>query len=117
MTTNKTDRPTTPQPSALRLLFKQRRIYRRDLEEVLSISGPTATKILDDPLRLDGYYSHQTLAQRSGGCWTAGRHHLDLKLVKALSTYMCWTQARVEGSPVHIINCYLEPGEAEKVRN
>ena len=74
------------------------------------------TKLLS-PLRLDGYYSHQTLAQRSGGCWTAGRHHLDLKLVKALGTYMCWTQAQLEGYPVHILNCYLEPGEAEKVRN
>ena len=46
-----------------------------------------------------------------------GKAPPDLKLVKALSTYMCWTQAQLEGSPVHIINCYLEHGEAEKVRN
>jgi hypothetical protein len=37
-------------------------------------------------------------------------------LVKSLKTYLCWTKAIVGGSCVYILNCYIEPGDEERVK-
>jgi exonuclease III len=34
-----------------------------------------------------------------------------------LRTYMCWTKAIVGNSCVYILNCYLEAGEDEQIKN
>ena len=46
---------------------------------------------LASKLYLNGYYSHQTLLQRAGGCITFSnfKHH---SRVKALGTYLNWTK-------------------------
>jgi hypothetical protein len=64
---------------------------------------------LTSALFLGGYYSHQTLYKRSGGCLTLSnlRGH---RKVKALGTYLNWTKVPVGGEEVHILNVYLEPG-------
>ena len=58
---------------------------------------------------LDGYFSHQTLLKRSGGCITFSnlKNH---RIVKALGTYLNWTKALLGGEEIHILNVYLEPG-------
>ena len=47
---------------------------------------------LQSPLFLGGFWSHQTYLQRNGGCWNASRTNTRLQLMKALGTYLCWTQ-------------------------
>ena len=42
------------------------------------------------PVYLDNYWSHQTMLQRNGGCWTAATNKVRMTLVKALGTYLCW---------------------------
>ena len=66
------------------------------------------TKLMST-LYLDGYFSHQTMLKRSGGCITFSnlKNH---RKVKALGTYMNWTKVPLGGEEVHIINVYLEPG-------
>ena len=66
---------------------------------------------LQCPLYLQGFWSHQSLAQRNGGVWTAARTNTRLSLVKALGTYLCWTQYQLGSTYVQVMNCYLEPGE------
>jgi hypothetical protein len=66
---------------------------------------------------MDGYWAHQTELQRSGGCWTAAGKGISLTLTKSLRTYMCWTKAIVGNSCIYILNCYLEPGEDEQIKN
>ena len=64
---------------------------------------------LTSKLYLNGYYSHQTLLKRAGGCitFTKFKHH---SRVKALGTYLNWTKVPLVGEEVHILNLYLEPG-------
>ena len=57
---------------------------------------------LTSKLYLNGYYSHQTLLKRAGGCITFANFKNHSR-VKALGTYLNW-------SKVHILNLYLEPG-------
>jgi exonuclease III len=66
------------------------------------------TKLMST-LYLDGYFSHQTLLKRSGGCITFSnlKNH---RMVKALGTYLNWTKALLGGEEIHILNVYLEPG-------
>ena len=64
---------------------------------------------LTSPLFLGGYYSHQTLLKRSGGCITFSNLKGHRK-VKALGTYLNWTKVPIGGEEVHILNVYLEPG-------
>jgi exonuclease III len=66
------------------------------------------TKLMST-LYLDGYFSHQTLLKRSGGCITFSnlKNHM---MVKALGTYLNWTKALLGGEEIHILNVYLEPG-------
>jgi hypothetical protein len=66
---------------------------------------------------MDGYWAHQTELQRSGGCWTAACKGSSLTLTKSLRTYMCWTKAILGNSCIYILNCYLEPGEDEQIKN
>jgi hypothetical protein len=40
-----------------------------------------------------------------------------MALVKSLGTYLCWTQMIVKDTSLHVLNCYLEPQEGERVRN
>ena len=64
---------------------------------------------LTSSLYLDGYYTHQTLFKRSGGCITftnLKNHHK----VKALGTYVNWTKVPLGGEEVHLLNVYVEPG-------
>ena len=65
---------------------------------------------LTAPLLMAGYYSHQTLLKRSGGCATFSnvKGH---KRVKTLGTYLNWTKVPLGGEEVHILNVYLEPGQ------
>ena len=67
--------------------------------------------MLQSPLYLDQHWSHQTLAQRNGGCWTATRTNARFSLMKAIGTYLCWTQLRMGTQYVQVLNCYMEPGE------
>ena len=64
---------------------------------------------LTAPLFFGGYYSHQTMLKRSGGCITLSnlRNH---RKVKALGTYLNWTKVPLGGEEVQILNVYLEPG-------
>jgi len=64
---------------------------------------------LTSKLYLNGYYSHQTLLKRAGGCitFTNFKHH---SRVKTLGTYLNWTKVPLGGEEVHILNVYLEPG-------
>ena len=64
---------------------------------------------LTAPLFFGGYYSHQTMLKRSGGCITFSnlRNH---RKVKALGTYLNWTKVPLGGEELHILNVYLEPG-------
>ena len=64
---------------------------------------------LTSMLYLDGYFSHQTLLKRSGGCITFSnlRNH---RRVKALGTYLNWSKIPLGSEEVHILNVYLEPG-------
>jgi exonuclease III len=66
------------------------------------------TKLMST-LYLDGYFSHQTLLKRSGGCITFSnlKNH---RMMKALGTYLNWTKVLLGGEDVHILNVYLEPG-------
>ena len=66
------------------------------------------TKLMST-LYLDGYFSHQTLLKRSGGCITFSnlKSHM---MVKALGIYLNWTKALLGGEEIHILNVYLEPG-------
>ena len=64
---------------------------------------------LTAPLWLGGYYSHQTMLKRSGGCITFSNLK-DHRKVKALGTYLNWTKVPLGGEEVHILNVYLEPG-------
>ena len=66
---------------------------------------------------MEGYWAHQTELQRSGGCWTAAYQGISLTLTKSLRTYMCWTKAIVRNFCIYILNCYLEPGEDEQIKN
>ena len=65
------------------------------------------------PVYLDNYWSHQTMLQRNGGCWTAATNKVRMTLVKALGTYLCWMRLTTGRHEVQIINCYLEPGEQQ----
>lgn len=73
----------------------------------------TETK-LTTPCIFHGFFSHQTLNIRKGGCLTlaANQHH---KRVKALGTYLVWTMVPLGYEQVHVINVYLEPRPTEAV--
>ena len=66
------------------------------------------TKLMST-LYLDGYFSHQTLLKRSGGCITFSNLN-NHRIVKALGTYLNWTKVLLGGEEIHILNVYLEPG-------
>ena len=66
---------------------------------------------LQSPMYLGGFWSYQTMEQRSGGCWNASRTNTRLQLMKALGTYLCWTQLELGDKYVQVLNCYLQPGE------
>ena len=67
-------------------------------------------------LYLDNFWYHQTMHQRHGGCWTAASTNTRLNLVKALGTYLCWTRLTTGSKQVQILNCYLQPGEEEHLK-
>ena len=69
---------------------------------------------LTSKLYLDGYYSHQTLLKRSGGCITFSNFKSHSR-VKALGTYLNWTKVPLNGEEVHLLNVYLEPGHERSV--
>ena len=64
---------------------------------------------LTSKLYLNGYFSHQALLKRAGGCitFTNFKHH---SRVKALGTYLNWTKVPLGSEEVHILILYLEPG-------
>ena len=64
---------------------------------------------LTSKLYLDGYYSHQTLLKRSGGCITFSNFKSHSR-VKALGIYLNWTKVSLKCEEIHILNVYLEPG-------
>lgn len=88
---------------------KQRYLDQMIAEQQPDVIMFNETK-LNSPLYLGEYYSHQTLAKRSGGCitFTKLRKH---KKVKALGTYLNWSKVQVGPEEVHIMNVYLEPGQ------
>ena len=65
---------------------------------------------LTSPLYLAGYFGHQTLLKRSGGCLTFSNLKAHRK-VKALGTYLTWSKVLLGEEEVHILNVYLEPGQ------
>ena len=66
---------------------------------------------LQMPLYFSNYWSHQTMLQRNGGCWTAATNKVRMTLVKSLGTYLCWVRVTTGECEVQVLNCYLEPGE------
>jgi hypothetical protein len=36
--------------------------------------------------------------------------------MKALGTYLCWTQIQLGDNYVQVLNCYLQPGEQQNLR-
>ena len=73
----------------------------------------TETK-LTSPCIFHGFFSHQTLNIRKGGCLTLAKsqHH---RRMKALGTYLTWTMVPLSYDKVHVINVYLEPKPTEAV--
>ena len=63
------------------------------------------------PMYFDNYWSHQTMLQRNGGCWTAATNKVKLTLVKALGTYLCWMRITKSHHVIQLLNCYLEPDD------
>ena len=64
---------------------------------------------LTSKLYLNGYYSHQILLKRAGGCITFANFKNHSR-VKALGTYLNWSKVLLGSEEVHILNLYLEPG-------
>lgn len=71
-------------------------IIRQNKPHIVCLSE---TKLMND-LYYDGYWSHQTMYQRKGGCWTAAKTNDRLNLVKALGSYLCWTRFTSGGTHV-----------------
>ena len=86
---------------------------QRFLDKLVSEQRPDIVMFnetkLTSTLYLEGYFSHQTMLKRSGGCITFSnlRNH---RKVKALGTYLNWTKVPLGSEEVHIMNVYLEPG-------
>jgi endonuclease/exonuclease/phosphatase family metal-dependent hydrolase len=59
----------------------------------------------------------QTNAQRHGGCWTASLTNAKLTLVKTIGTHLCWSQLEIGGHTIQILNCYLEPGQQQELKD
>ena len=66
---------------------------------------------------LDRYWSFQTNAQRHGGCWTASLTNAKLSLVKTMGTHLCWTQLEIANPVVQVLNCYVQPGEQQELKD
>ena len=95
---------------------KQQKVY-----EVLRLHKPhlvclNETK-LQSALYLDHYWSFQTSAQRNGGAWTASLTNAKLSMVKTIGTYLCWTQLEIGAHRIQVLNCYLEPGEQQQLKD
>jgi len=46
------------------------------------------------------------------GFWgNASRTNTRLQLMKALGTFLCWTQLELGDKYIQVLNCYLQPGE------
>jgi len=88
---------------------KQRYLSKLINEQKPDVAMFNETK-LTSSLYLDGYHSFQTLFKRSGGCitFTNLRSH---RKVKALGTYLNWTNVLLGEEEVHLLNVYLEPGQ------
>ena len=65
---------------------------------------------------LDRYWSFQTKTQRSGGTWTASLTNAKLSMVKTVGTHLCWTQLEIGTHRIQVLNCYLEPGEQQELK-
>jgi exonuclease III len=95
---------------------KQQKVY-----EILGRYRPQVVCLnetkLQSPLYLDRYWSFQTNAQRHGGCWTASLTNAKLSLVKTMGTHLCWTQLEIGKHTVQILNCYVQPGEQQELKD
>ena len=65
-------------------------------------------------LNLQGLSVQQSIHQRNGGCAVASA--TKLHKVKSLGTYLCWTKTLLRNTWVHVISCYLQPGEQRHLR-
>ena len=36
--------------------------------------------------------------------------------MKALGTYLCWTQLQLGNKYIQVLNCYLQPGELQNLK-
>jgi exonuclease III len=95
---------------------KQQKVY-----EILGRYRPQVVCLnetkLQSPLYLDRYWSFQTNAQRHGGCWTASLTNAKLSLVKTMGTHLCWTQLEIGKHTIQILNCYVQPGEQQELKD
>ena len=95
---------------------KQQRLY-----EILAKYRPQVVSLnetkLQSPMFLDRYWSFQTNMQRYGGCWTASLTSAKLSLVKTLGTHLCWTQLEIGKHTVQVLNCYIQPGEQQDLKD
>ena len=95
---------------------KQRKVY-----EILGRYRPQIVCLnetkLQSPMFLDRYWSFQTNMQRYGGCWTASLTNAKLTLVKTMGTHLCWTQLEIGRHTVQILNCYVQPGEQQDLKD
>ena len=95
---------------------KQRKVY-----QILGKYRPQLVCLnetkLQSPLFLDRYWSFQTNAQRHGGCWTASLTNAKLSLVKTMGTHLCWTQLEIGDHVVQVLNCYIQPGEQQELKD
>ena len=102
--------------SGLNSVGKQEALHNVIYHQTPHIICLNETK-LQGPLFMVGYWANQTELQRSGGCWTAACKGISLTLTKSLGTYMCWSKAIVRNSCINVLNCYLEQGEDEQIKN
>ena len=54
--------------------------------------------------------SCQTIMKRQGGCWV-GSNAERVKAIKSVGTAIAWASIAKKFVPVHVVTCYVEPGQ------
>lgn len=63
-------------------------------------------------LILSGYKATQSQLNRKGGCLTAAAFKCT-KSIKTLNRSICWSTIRIRGTPIHLLNVYIDTGDQE----
>lgn len=63
-------------------------------------------------LSIAGFHCTQTQMQRKGGCLTAANFK-GSRSVKTLNRTISWSSIRLRGTPIHLLNVYVDPGDQD----